>query len=166
MKIQSLFASVRSFRILCLALPTAALLCAAPLTRSAQAQSTAQHLYLFDDVFGVTDVTSTFDGSSVISVTGEIISVRVITMSNDASIITGAGGHTTDIITGAGGHTTDIITGAGGHTTDIITGAGGHTTDIITGAGGHTTDIITGAGGHTTDFVINDANELIGVVAP
>ena len=109
MKIQILFASVvRSFRSLSVALPIAALLCAAPLTRSARADAAPSHIYLFDSVFGLTDVTATYDGSSVVDITGEVIYV---------SIITGAGGHTTDsspndpasIITGAGGHTTDLV---------------------------------------------------------
>lgn len=140
MKIQISFASVvRSFRSLGLALPIAALLCAAPLTRSARAAVAPSHIYLFDSVFGLTDVTATFDGSSVVSITGEVIFVNFVTVPNNGGGATGAGGHTTDIAGGA-------------------TGAGGHTTDIVGGA--------TGAGGHTTDLVLDDANSIVGIVTP
>ena len=121
MIIENFSAFVRSFRVPILALGMA-LLCAAPLSRSARADATpsADHIYLYDDLFGFTDVTDTFDGESVVSVTGDVVYVTFGVLHPDGTVTAAisAGQHTTDIAISAGQHTTDIS--AGQHTTDIL----------------------------------------------
>ena len=108
MKFQTLLASVRSFRILGVALPLAALLCAAPLTPAARAAAPSNpHIYIYDDLFGLTDVTDTYDGSSVVSLTGEVIYVNIVAVPTS-----GVGQHTTELTpcdNGVGQHTTEIV---------------------------------------------------------
>ena len=101
MNFQILFASLRSLRITGLAL-LLALLCAAPLSRSARADDApvSGHIYLYDDLIGFTDVTSTFDGDSVVSVFGDVVYV---------TFATSAGQHTTEFATSAGQHTTELV---------------------------------------------------------
>lgn len=120
MKFQTLSASVRSFRFVGVAL-LIALGCSAPFTR-ASAAPTSAHIYLYDNIFGITDVTNTYDGASVVSLTGDVVYVAFLTVSANGS---------TNFGTSAGQHTTDFGTSAGQHTTDFGTSAGQHTTDII-----------------------------------
>ena len=136
-----LAASLRSLRAFGLVLPVAALLAAAPVSRAA-ANSANPRIYLFDNVFGLVDVTATFDGASVVNLSGEVVYVNFIAPSSD----TGAGQHTTD-------RTPNSDTGAGQHTTDSHP-------NCDTGAGQHTTDR-----GITAIMVDND-DIPVGVVAP
>ena len=190
MKIRSLFASVRSLRFLSVALPLTALLCAAPLAR---AESAPAHIYLFDTVFGFSDVTATFDGASVVGPSGQVVFVSFVTVLSNG---TGAGQHISDLVptaptngTGAGQHISDLVpndltngTGAGQHISDRTpndltngTGAGQHISDRTptvpvngTGAGQHISDIAptngTGAGQHISDIMIDADNEIVGYV--
>ncbi len=74
--------NIRNFRIAGVALTLTALFCAAPLPR-AEAAAAAPRIYLYDNIFGITDVTATFDGSSVVSITGEVVFVNFAPLDPD-----------------------------------------------------------------------------------
>jgi len=61
-----------------------ALGCSAPFTR-ASAAPTSAHIYLYDNIFGITDVTNTYDGASVVSLTGDVVYVAFLTVSANGS---------------------------------------------------------------------------------